>query len=166
MWDEIERYFSGYPAQRRVALLLLKRGLRVEGGKVRCGGIEVPHAQIAKELGIDRRVVDATAARIMKNNKLKSIYSQLESIAFLRNSAPAMGLSVIVITPSDAAKPGIIGGVTSKIAEKGIMIRQAIAEDPYLSESPELTIITEGNIPGELINELRGLSGVKKVTIY
>ncbi len=166
MWDEIDRYFSGYPAQKKVALLLLKRGLRIERGKVLCGGIEVPHAQVAKELDVDRRVVDTTASRIMKNERLRRIYTQLEPIAFFRNSAPAMGLNVIVITPSDAAQAGILGAVTSKVAEKGISIRQAIADDPYLTENPELTIITEGNIPGELINELRNTPGVKKVTIY
>ncbi|MFQ5815525.1 MAG: amino acid-binding protein [Candidatus Hydrothermarchaeaceae archaeon] len=166
MWDEIERCFAGYPAQKKVALLLLAMGLRIKGGRVHCGNIEAPHIQIAKELGIDRRVVDSAASRIMKNDKLMRIYSQLEPIAFLRNSAPAMGLNVMVITASDAAKPGIIGGVTSVIAKRGISIRQAIADDPYLSETPELTIITEGEVPGDLINEIRRIPGVEKVTFY
>jgi hypothetical protein len=166
MWDEIDEYFAGYPAQKKVALLLLKRGLRIEEGRVLCGNVEVPHAQIARELGIDRRVVDAAASRIMKNEKLMRIFSRLEPIAFLRESAPAMGLNVIIITATNAAKPGIIGGVTSEIAKRGISIRQAIAEDPYLTETPELTIITEGEIPGDLINSLRRIPGVRKVTLY
>lgn len=166
MWSELESYFGKFPAQKKVAFLLLKRGLRVEGGKVLCGGIEIPHTQIAGELGVDRRVVDATAARILKNEKLSKIYSNLQPVAFLRDSAPAMGLNVIVITADDASKPGILGRVTGKIAERGISIRQAIAEDPYFTEIPELTVITEGEIPGELINELRTVEGVKKVTIY
>ncbi len=166
MWKELDAYFEGFPAQKRVAHLLLKRGLRVVGGKVLCGEIEIPHAKIARELGIDRRVVEAATKRIQQNERLQMVFSGLQPIAFLRDSAPAMGLGVIVITADDASKPGIIGRVTSKIAERGISIRQAIAEDPYLAEQPELTVITEGTIPGELINELRGLAGVKKVTLY
>ncbi|MEE9594641.1 MAG: hypothetical protein V3V92_04510, partial [Candidatus Hydrothermarchaeales archaeon] len=105
MWDKIDEYFAGYPAQKKVAILLLTMGMRIKGGKVLSGEIEIPHTQIAKQLGIDRRVVDSAASRIMENDKLMKIYSQLEPVAFLRNSAPAMGLSVIVITASDAAKP-------------------------------------------------------------
>ncbi len=166
MWNKIDEYFAGYPAQKKVALLLLKMGLRIENGKVYCGNIEVPHTQVAKELGIDRRVVDSAALRIMKNDKLMQIYSHLVPMAFHKNSAPAMGLNVIAISASDAAKPGIIGSVATEIADRGISIRQAIAEDPYLSEKPELTIIAEGEIPGDLINALRRIPGVKKVTFY
>ncbi len=166
MWDEIESYFKGYPAQKKVALLLLATGLRIDREKVHCGNIEVPHTQIAKELGIDRRVVDSAASRITKNAKLMGIFSQLEPVAFLRNSAPEMGLNVIVIKVSDAAKPGIIGAVANEIARRGISIRQAIAEDPYLSEDPALTIIAEGDVPGDLIKELRSIPGVAKVTFY
>ncbi|MEE8168633.1 MAG: hypothetical protein V3T58_07160 [Candidatus Hydrothermarchaeales archaeon] len=166
MWSELETYFKKFPAQKRVAILLLRRGLRIKNGKVLCGKLEIPHTQIAKELGVDRRVVDATTTRILENKKLGEVYSKLQPIAFLRESAPAMGLNVIVITADDASKPGIIGSITSRIAEHRISIRQALAEDPYLLESPELTVITEGEIPGELINELRKIEGVKKVTIY
>ncbi len=41
----------GYPAQKKVACLLLKRGFQVgEKGRVVCGKIEIPHSQIGKEL--------------------------------------------------------------------------------------------------------------------
>ncbi len=166
MWSEIEKHFKKFPMQKRVALFLLRKGFQVnEHARVCVGGIDIPHTQIAKELGIDRRVVDATAERIRKEESLYKIFSNLDCVAFLRDVAPILGLSVVIITPDDASKPGIIGRVASKISEWGIPIRQAIADDPYLFEEPKLTIITEGELPGELIKELKELDGVKRLTI-
>jgi hypothetical protein len=33
-------------------------------------------------------------------------------------------------------------------------------------ESPKLTIITEGKVPGELVQMLMGIEGVRRVTVY
>jgi len=56
--------------------------------------------------------------------------------------------------------------VATAVAEYGLSIRQAVTEDPYLTEDPLLTIITDDNIPGNLIDELKKVPGVKGVTIY
>ncbi|MCK4458241.1 MAG: amino acid-binding protein, partial [Methanosarcinales archaeon] len=65
MWDIILNKFKKYPAQEKVVRLLLKRGFQVTpDGKVVSGGIKLPHTQIANEIGVDRRAVDATASMI------------------------------------------------------------------------------------------------------
>lgn len=167
MWGEIESYFGRYPAQKKVATFLLEKGFQIsESGKAVVGGIEVPHSRIASVLGVDRRVVDVTARRILDNERLREIYKNIDTVAFLRDVAPDLGLGVIVITASDASKPGIIGRVAGKIAEKGIAIRQAIADDPYFTKDPKLTIITEKGVGGDLLNELKEIEGIKKITIY
>jgi len=52
MWSQIKEFFKELPAQQRVAQLLFERGFQVrEDGKVVSGGIEIPHTQIAKEVG-------------------------------------------------------------------------------------------------------------------
>ncbi len=167
MWSKIEEAFRGYPAQRKVALLLLERGFQVsEKGRVVCGKIEIPHSQIGKELEVDRRVIDATVASILGDKNLKEIFTSLHSIAFLRDIAPKLGLGVVVISVEDASKPGILGRVTSRIAEHGVAIRQAIADDPYFVENPKFTVITETEVTGELFEDLKKIEGVKKITIY
>lgn len=165
MWTRIEEAFRGYPAQKKVALLLLDRGFQIsDTGRVVCGEIEIPNTQIGKEIGVDRRVVDATVSRILENQGLKEIFSSLQSIAFLKNVAPKLGLGVVVITVEDASKPGIIGRVASKIADHNLVIRQAIADDPYLVENPKFTVITEKQITGELFDDLKKIEGVKSIT--
>lgn len=167
MWEEVEGFFEKYPAQKRVATFLFKRGFQVNAaGKVTSGQVEIPHAQIAKELGVDRRVVEGTARRIMTDQKMTKIFANLKSIAFLRDVAPELGLSVVIIVPDDASKPGIIGRVASKIAEHDLAIRQAISDDPFFVRDPKLTVIVDGQVTGELINELKKIDGVKGLTIF
>jgi hypothetical protein len=59
--DTLLKKFEKYPAQAKVLKLLFERGFQVnEEGKVSSGSIEIVHTQLAKEAGVDRRVVDAT----------------------------------------------------------------------------------------------------------
>jgi predicted regulator of amino acid metabolism with ACT domain len=77
-----------------------------------------------------------------------------------------LGLGVIIITPDNAARKGLLGAVASAVAEHGITIRQAVSDDPFLTENPQLTIITEGKAGGELVDSLTKIKGVKSVTVY
>ena len=42
MWDLLTKYFQRYPAQSRVAQLLLRYGLSVRNGRVYCDSIAIP----------------------------------------------------------------------------------------------------------------------------
>lgn len=147
--------------------LLLERGFQVnEQGRVVSGGIEIPHTQIAEEIKVDRRVVDATTQTILSDELLSSIFRNVKSIPSLKDVAPLLGLGVIVITPQDAGKPGILGDVASAIARWDISIRQAVSDDPNFTENPQLTIITDSRVPGDLVQEIMDLPGVKGVTVF
>jgi len=167
MWRDVVGKFERYPSQKKVIELLLSRGFQVSSeGKVVSGSIEIPHTQIANEIGVDRRVVDMTVKRIMKEPELKRIFGNIRSIAFLPDVAPLLGLSVIIIHPTDAKERGILGEVATVIAKRGISIRQAVSDDPYLVDDPKLTIITDRDIPGELIEEIGRIKNVKGVQIH
>ncbi len=167
MWQEILNKFKRYPAQEKVIRLILQRGFQInDRGRVVSGEIEIPHAQIAKELNVDRRVVDTTAMAVREDEELWKVFRNVRSMTFLGDVAPVLGLGVIEITPTNAAKTGILGDVASAVARYGLSIRQAVSDDPYFVESPKLTIITEGKIPGELVQLLMGIEGVKRVTVY
>jgi len=167
MWREILDKFRRFPAQEKVIRLILQRGFQVnENGRVVSGKIEIAHAQIAKELDVDRRVVDTTATAIRDDEELWKIFRNIRSMTFLGDVAPVLGLGVIEITPVNALKMGVLGNVASAVARHGLSIRQAVSDDPYFVEDPKLTIITEGKIPGDLVSLLRELDGVKRVTVY
>jgi predicted regulator of amino acid metabolism with ACT domain len=56
--------------------------------------------------------------------------------------------------------------VSGVIAKAGISIRQAIVSDPELSSEPRLYVITNAEVPPELIPEIRACRGVKSVIIH
>jgi len=166
MWTIIQEKFKNHPAQEKVIRLLLERGFQIKPpGRVVSGGIEIPHTQIANEIEVDRRVVDATCETISKNEKLMQIFQNVRTIPFLRDVAPILGLGVIVISPDNAARKGLLGAVATAVSEHGMTIRQAVSDDPYLTENPQLTIITEGKASGDLLNSLTKIKGVKSVTV-
>jgi len=166
MWKKIEEVFSDYPAQKRVAVYLLERGFQVrDDGKIACDGCYVPSTSLARRLGVDRRVIDSAAARILETEELRKVYTKLKPVAFLRDSAPDIGLGVISIAVKDARKPGILERITDCIARYGVSIRQAIAEDPYFVDIPRFTVITAEKIPGALVEELKAMEGVSEITI-
>ncbi|MCS3924708.1 amino acid-binding protein [Methanosalsum natronophilum] len=167
MLNELFKKFEKHPAQEKVLKLLFNRGFRVsEKGKVTSGNIEIPHTQLAKEAGVDRRVIDATTETILSDKLLKSIFANIQSIAFLRDVAPLMDLGVIVITPNNAYSSGILSDVAGVISTYGISIRQAVSDDPYLTEDPRLTLITDKKIPGEVVDLILELPNVKGISIY
>jgi len=167
MWSQIEKYFKDLPAQLKVARLLFERGFQVrEDGQVVSDGIEIAHTQIAKETGVERRAVDSTVQTILSIPELKRIYKNLRQVCSLQEVAREFNLGVIVFVPEDARETGIIANVTRKVSERGLSIRQALAEDPGISAQPKLTLIIEGEIPPELISEIRKLPGTRSVTVY
>lgn len=167
MWSVIQEKFKNHPAQEKVIRLLLERGFQINAeGRVVSGSIEIAHTQIAHEIGVDRRVVDATCETILKDADLMKIFRNISTMPFLRDVAPYLGLGVIIITPEDAARKGLLGNVATAVAKHGIIIRQAVSDDPYLTENPKLTIITESKASGELVDALTRIKGVKSVTIY
>ena len=167
MWSQIKDFFKDFPAQQRVARILFERGFQIrEDGKVVSGKIDIPHTQIAKEAGVERRAVDSTVQTILSIEDLKRIYMNLKQVCSLEEVAREFNLSVIVFVPKDASERGIIANVTRIISENGLNIRQALAEDPSISIQPKLTLILEGNISSQLIDEIRRLPGTRSITVY
>ncbi|MDP2845340.1 MAG: amino acid-binding protein, partial [Candidatus Methanoperedens sp.] len=104
MWTIIQEKFKNHPAQEKVIRMLLERGFQInEQGRVVSGSIEIPHTQIANDIGVDRRVVDATCETIAKDTQLMAIFRNIRTMPFLREVAPLLGLGVIVIAPDNAA---------------------------------------------------------------
>jgi len=166
MWSEILHAFSDSPAQGRVAKFLLDNGFGVnEEGRIVCNGIEVPATQIARAIGADRRVVDATAHRILELPTLKDIFTHMRATPDLSWVAESLGLSVITILPRDAGEKGIVGAAVRVLDSHDLSIRQIFVTDPHLSVEPKLVIILDEAMPAGVVEEIRALPQVRQVTI-
>ncbi|WP_049924449.1 amino acid-binding protein [Halopiger djelfimassiliensis] len=166
MFDEIMEKFEGSPSQQAVIRLLLERGFSVnDDGRVVSGGIEIPNTGIAREIDVDRRVVDSTTDVILDDPELRRIFQNISQVPSLMDLAPVLDLTVLSITPDDPEREGIVAGVTGTLADNGISIRQTISEDPEFTDEPQLYLITDQELPGEVITEIRALEYVRKIEI-
>jgi predicted regulator of amino acid metabolism with ACT domain len=166
MWKEIEQFFSGAPAKLKVAKLMVELGFGInDKGKVVCGNVEIADTSIAKAVNVDRRVVRDAVKDILGNVRMKRIFTGLRPAgSFLKDVAPELGYSVVEIRARPDAI-GVIAKATTYIAEAGVSIRQILAEDPDLNPDPKLLIITERQIPGEVVSKLLTIPTVTKVSL-
>ena len=166
MFDEIMEKFSDSPSQQRVIRLLLERGFSVnDAGRVVSGGIEIPNTGIAREVEVDRRVVDATTSAILDDDELRPIFQNISAIPSLMDLAPVLDLTVCTIAVRKAEESGIVAAVTGVVADYGISIRQVITEDPEFTDEPRLYLITDDDFPGDLINDIREFEFVRRIEI-
>jgi predicted regulator of amino acid metabolism with ACT domain len=167
MWSNIAKHLEDHQERLAVARLLVETGLSIRDGRIYCNQIEIPTVRIAQAAGVDRRTVTKTIQTISSNPKLKDIFTHMRSAGLsLREIAKHLGLGVLEITPDDPHAIGILAKASTMIAEENISIRQAIVDDPELSPEPRLTLITEKELPGDLIPKLLRVPGIAKVSIY
>jgi predicted regulator of amino acid metabolism with ACT domain len=165
-FDRIVEQFEESPSQQRVIQLLLERGFSVnDEGRVVSGGIEIPNTGIAREIDVDRRVVDATTDAILADPELKRIFQNISQIQSLMDLAPLLDLTVLTVDVYDTEQPGLVATVTGLLADHDISIRQTVSEDPEFAADPKLYIIVEEEIPGNLLNEIRRLEFVRKIEL-
>src|SRR2546421_735719 len=110
MWSRLRPYFKGFPAQEKVAQLMVMYGLRVHEGSVYAAGIKISDTSLARAASVDRRVVTATVDTIAKNPELGNFFDRLQPACHLRDVAPLMNWGAIEIVPTNASKPGILAG--------------------------------------------------------
>lgn len=165
MWEEISEYFRRYPAQEKVANLLMEYGLRVRPEGIFCGSIKIPEQAVADAVKGDRRMVSATVTTILRNPKLSKIFSKLLPTAHLKDIAPDLGWGVLdIAVESETDRPGLLASIVTIIAKSNVNIKQVVVEDV---EAPvvHLVIITETPMPGDSIHKIREVKGVRSVTI-
>ena len=166
MWSLIMKEFADSPAQARVAKFLLENGFGVNPeGKVVANGVEIPATHIAGAIGADRRVVDATARRILSVKALASVFGNLRATPDLSRVAEAMGLSSFTIIPRNAQEKGIVSAVLRVVQRHNLSLRQIFVTDPYFAEEPKLVVIIDEEVPRGLFEEIRALPQVKQVII-
>jgi len=167
MWDLIIKRLEKYPQGLKVARVLVENGLCIKNNKIFCNNLEISPTSVARAAGVDRRTVSNTIKTIQRDDELRTIFEGIRNAGHsLKEVAKHLGMSVVEITPVDARTPGILANSAVLLAARNISIRQAIVDDPELSPEPKLTLLTEKQIPGDLLQEFLKIKGVAKVTIY
>ena len=163
--DGIKDGFVGFPSQEKVAMLLLRNGIRVVDGTAYCNDIEQSDAAIARVAGVDRRVVRSALDKISSTPDLDRVFSKLRSMLLLSEVAPEIDCTTLEIIPTDATMPGILAGVMDVIYRRGLSVRQAVVEDPGVRFDSHLIIVVDGQIPSELIPAIKQSRGVLSLVL-
>ncbi|SFP71749.1 hypothetical protein SAMN05216277_106187 [Halolamina pelagica] len=157
--------FEGSPSQQAVVRLLLERGFSInDEGRVVSGGIEIPNTQIAREIGVDRRVVDSTTGALLDDDELRDIFRNISAVPSLMDLAPVLDFTVVRVKPTDADAAGIVARVTEIVAEEGLSIRQVLSDDPEFADEPMLYLILDSEPSGELLKAIHDLPHVREVS--
>ncbi len=166
MWKKVEKWFSRRKAGLSVVRLMVEYGMRIdEFGELYIGKVGLTDNAVARAAEVDRRVVKETTKYLLSIPELKSIFTKLRPAGpSLVDVAPYLGYSVIRVE-ADPHSPGILASVASIISQHGLVIRQALADDPDLYPEPALTLVVEGRLPGEAIEKIREVRSVKSVSI-
>ena len=167
MWEKINEKFDKYPARMKVAEKMIELGLSLnDDGKIYCGNLKISDKALAIASDVDRRAIKSTIKIIQEDEELYNLFSNIVPAGtLLKNIAKDINLGVVEIEVGSESE-GVLAQTTNLIANKRIGIRQAYAEDTELQQTPILTIITDEQVNGDLINEFLKIKGITKVTIY
>ncbi len=144
---------------------MIECGMRVSDYKLYVGDVEVDYTAVARAVGVDRRVVKQTVEQIQDNRYLFSIFSKTTPLgASLLNVVSQLGYSAIVIE-ADPRSPGVMAAVAEILSRHGMVVRQALAEDPDLIPDAKMTLVVEGQLTGRAVEELNALKVVKSLKI-
>ncbi|MDO5846180.1 MAG: regulator of amino acid metabolism, contains ACT domain protein [Methanocorpusculum sp.] len=166
MWQDILRLFADFPSQQKVVKFILENGFSIsEDGKINANGVEITAASLARAIGVDRRVIDATIKHIMEIDELEPIFTRMRATPDITNVAKHLGLSVVTILPKNASDKNIVASAIAVLAEYDLPLRQIFVTDPYVVETPRLVIIIDGRIPSAAIQKLRGLPAVSSLIL-
>jgi len=166
MWRNIKKEFSRQIVRPDVVRKMIQCGMRVSDDmKIYVDDVEVDYTAVARAVDVDRRVVKQTAEQIRKSRYLYSLFSNIRPLgASLADVVSQLGYSAIVIE-ADPKSSGVMAAVAEILSRNGMVVRQALADDPEMVDDARMTLVVEGQLSGQTIAELNGLKLVKSLKI-
>lgn len=167
MWEKIRKIFETSPSRLKVVELFLDLGIRVDEEGFWCGPIALSVTKIAKSVGVDRKVIIATAETIQKNDEIAQVFKRLKPVSDISDVAryDKESFEGVIEIYAFSNSVGIAALVTNLLAEEGISIRYMVARDPELSVESTMTIVTDKRPPGRLVEQLLRNPDITKVAL-
>jgi len=166
VWPNIRKQFERQVVRPDVVKKMIECGMRVsDDEKIYVGDVEVDYMAVARAADVDRRVVKQTVHQIRENRYLYSLFSRTRPLGTsLVGLVNQLGYTAIVIE-ADPKSPGVMAGVAEILSRHGMVVRQAVAEDPEMVPEAKMTLVVEGQLTGNAIDELQSLDVVRSIKI-
>ncbi|ASJ03629.1 regulator of amino acid metabolism, contains ACT domain protein [Thermococcus profundus] len=160
----LEEYFKNYPARRKVAEFLFENGLSVKNGKIYLRDVEVPISELARVIGVNRKIIYHTIEYIEKTYPLKLIFERLNPLPSLIDVAPLMGWEVLEI---ELDKDSYLKGfhrVLQLLHEHSVPVMEVFSRN-LRDEPSKLYIVIDGTLPVEAFVRIKEAEGFRKLII-
>jgi uncharacterized protein len=166
MWPNVRKQFERQVVRPEIVRKMIACGMRVsEDEKLYVEDVEVDYTAVANALDVDRRVVKQTAQQIRRNRYLYSLFSRTRPLGTsLVDLVSVLGYTAIIIE-ADPKSPGVMAGVAEILSRHGMVVRQAVAEDPEMVPDAKMTLVVEGQLTGQAMEELNSLRMVRSIKI-
>ena len=166
MWSNVRKQFQRQVVRPEIVREFIKSGMRVgKDDKIYVGDVEVDYTAIARALDVDRRVVKQTVQQIRGNKYLNSLFSKTRPLGTsLVDLVSELGYTAVVIE-ANPKSAGVMAGVAEILSRHGSVVRQAVAEDPEMVADAKMTLVVEGQLSGQAIEELNSLKVVRSIKI-
>lgn len=166
MWPNIKKQFDRKTVRPEIVKKMIECGMCIsDDRKILVGGVEVDYSALAKAIQVDRRVVRQTVDQIAENPFLYSVFSKVRPMGTsLLDLVSVLGYSAIIVE-ANPKEPGVMASVAGILSNHGMVVRQAIAEDPDMVLDARMTLVVEGQIPGAALQELNSLRSVRSIKI-
>jgi len=168
VWQNVLRQFPDRRNTVRPEIVrkIIECGMKVsEDDKIFVADVEVDYTAVAKAVGVDRRVVKDTVKQIRMDPYLYSIFSKTRPLGTsIVEFVAQLGYTAIVIE-ADPKSPGVMAGVAEILSRHGMVVRQALADDPEMVPDAKMTLVIAGPLTGQAMEELNGLKSVSSIKI-
>lgn len=166
MWPNVRKQFERQVVRPEIVRKMIECGMRVsDDEKIFVDDVEVDYSAVARAVNVDRRVVKQTVQQIRGNRYLYSLFSKTRPLGTsLVDLVNQLGYTAIVIE-ADPKSPGVMAGVAEILSRHGMVVRQAVAEDPEMVPEAKMTLVVEGQLTGQAMEELHGLKVVRSIKI-
>ncbi|AHL23556.1 MULTISPECIES: regulator of amino acid metabolism, contains ACT domain protein [Thermococcus] len=161
----LEAYFKNYPARRKVAEFLFENGLSVRNGKIYLKNVEVPISELARAIGVNRKIIYHTIEYIEKTYPLKLIFERLNPLPSLIDVAPLMGWEVLEIDVEKGDYQGAFAEVMRILAESNVPVMEVFGRN-LREETSKIFIVIDGTLPVETFARIKDIHGFQRLILH
>ncbi|ASI99278.1 regulator of amino acid metabolism, contains ACT domain protein [Thermococcus celer] len=161
----LEAYFKNYPARRKVAEFLFENGLSVKNGKIYLRNVEVPISELARVVGVNRKIVYHTIEYIEKTYPLKLIFEKLNPLPSLIDVAPLMGWEVLEIELDKGEYLKGFSQVLALLSDNNVPVMEVFSRN--LREEPtKLYVVIDGTLPVDVFMRIKEMEGFRRLILH
>lgn len=161
----LEAYFKNYPARRKVVEFLFENGLSVKNGKIHLRNVEVPISELARVVGVNRKIVYHTIEYIEETYPLKLIFEKLNPLPSLIDVAPLMGWEVLEIELDKGEYLKGFSQVLALLSDNNVPVMEVFSRN--LREEPtKLYVVIDGTLPVDVFMRIKEMEGFRKLILH